>query len=89
MLCCPFLRSKSRKRCVRSPQARADSPPIGRFKQLTFRWLEGLSVSETEASDRGYLPMSIGITTEESDLKSAPCGGWLITDGWGGEDMAP
>ena len=44
--------------------------------------------SETEASDRGYLPMSIGITTEESDLKSAPCGGWLIMDGWGGKDMA-
>jgi len=55
---------------------------------LTFQWLEGLSVSETEASDHGYLPMSIGITTEESDLKSNPCCGWLITDGWGGEDMA-
>ena len=80
--------SKSRKRCVRSLQAWADCPPIGCFKQLTFRWLEGLSVSETEASDHGYLPMSIGITTEESDLLPPPCCGWLIMDGWGGKDMA-
>jgi hypothetical protein len=86
--CCPFLRSKSRKRCVRLLQAWADWPPIDCFKQLTFRWLEGLSASETGTSDDGYLPMSIGITTEESDLKSNPGCGWLITDGWGGEDMA-
>jgi hypothetical protein len=33
--------------------------------------------------------MSIGTTTEESDLKSNPCCGWLITVGWGGEDIAP
>jgi hypothetical protein len=33
--------------------------------------------------------MRIAITTEESDLKSDRCGGWLIMDGWGGEDMAP
>jgi hypothetical protein len=32
--------------------------------------------------------MRIDIATEESDLKSNPCCGWLITDGWGGEDMA-
>ena len=67
----------------------ADCPPIGCFKRLTFRWLEGLSASETEASDHGYLPMSIGTTTQESDLKSNPCCGWLITVGWGGEDIAP
>jgi len=33
--------------------------------------------------------MRTGITTEESDLLLTPCCGWLITDGWGGEDMAP
>lgn len=33
--------------------------------------------------------MSIDITTEESDIKSTSCCGWLITDEWGGEDIAP
>jgi hypothetical protein len=32
--------------------------------------------------------MSIGITTEKSDLNSNSCCGWLITDGSDGEDMA-
>ncbi|TRC89646.1 hypothetical protein FJV76_28780 [Mesorhizobium sp. WSM4303] len=70
-------------------QAWADCPLIGRFNQLTFQWLEGLSALETMTSDDGYLPMSIDITTEESDLKSNPCCGWLMTDGWSDEDMAP
>ena len=32
--------------------------------------------------------MRIDITAEESGLKSNPGCGWLITVGWGGEDMA-
>jgi len=54
---------------------------------LTFQLLEGLSVSGTETDDDGNLPMRIDIATEEFDLKSSPCCGWLMTNGWGGKDM--